>query len=141
MKKIVLAMMLVLTSFSVQAQGQAQGQRREFNPEQSATRQADRIKEACKVDDAQYKKLHDLFLEEANKQKAQMEAMRQQGQQGQRGSFDREAWQKRQEEQLAKIKAILTPEQYAAYEEAMKQMRERRRQGGQQGGRRQGGQQ
>lgn len=144
MKKILMVVMMALATVGMQAQGP----RREFNPEQNATRQADRIKETCKVDDQQYKQLYDLFLAEANKQKAQMDSLRAAGQQGQgaRGNFNREEWQKRQEEMQAKVKAILTPEQYAAYEEAQKQMRERRRQGGQGfggfgGGRRQGGQQ
>ncbi len=123
-----MAACLVLASVSVQAQPQ----RREFNPEQTATRQADRIKETCGTNDEQYKKLYDMFLAEANRQKAQMDSIRANGGQGmQRGNFDREAWQKRQEESNAKIKAILTAEQYAKYEEAEKQRRERM---GQRGG-------
>lgn len=131
MKKIILSAFLAMASISAMAQGP----RREFNPEQNATRQANRIKETCKVDDAQYEKLYKLFLEEANQQKARMDSLRAAGVQGpQRGNMDREAWQKRREEQAAKIKAILTAEQYAAYEEAQKQMMERRRQGGFGGG-------
>lgn len=136
MKKIILAVSIMLATIGAQAQGP----RREFNPEQNATRQADRIKETCKTNDEQYKKLYDLFLAEANRQKAQMDSLRAAGEQGgmgQRGNFNREAWQKRRDEQNAKIKAILTPEQYAAYEEAQKQMQERRRQGGGFGGGRQ----
>lgn len=135
MKKIILAISIMLATVGAQAQGQ----RREFNPEQNATRQADRIKETCKTNDEQYKKLYDLFLAEANRQKAQMDSLRAAGAQGggMRGNFDREAMQKRRDEQNAKIKAILTPEQYAAYEEAQKQMQERRRQGGGFGGGRQ----
>ena len=135
MKKIILAISIMLATVGAQAQGQ----RREFNPEQNATRQADRIKETCKTNDEQYKKLYDLFLAEAKRQKAQMDSLRAAGAQGggMRGNFDREAMQKRRDEQNAKIKAILTPEQYAAYEEAQKQMQERRRQGGGFGGGRQ----
>lgn len=134
MKKILLAVTILLASVSAMAQGQ--GQRREFNLEQNATRQADRIKETCKTSDEQYKKLYDLFLAEANRQKAQMDSLRAAGAQGggMRGNFNREEMQKRRDEQAAKIKAILTPEQYAAYEEAQKQMQERRRERGGQGG-------
>lgn len=133
MKKIILAVSIMLATIGAQAQGP---QRREFNPEQNATRQADRIKETCKVNDQQYAELHKLFLEEANRQKAQMDSLRAagvQGGMGQRGG-NREEWQKRRDEQTAKIKAILTPEQFAAYEESQKQMQERRRQGGFGGG-------
>lgn len=128
-----MAAFILMASVSVQAQPQ----RREFNPEQNATRQADRIKEACGTNDEQYKKLYDMFLAEANRQKAQMDSIRANGGQGmQRGNFDREALQKRQEEANAKIKAILTPEQYAKYEEAEKQRRERMGQRGGFGGQR-----
>jgi len=140
MKKILFVLAAVLFTLGAQAQGQGQRQRREFNPEEMATRQATQMKENLKVNDEQYKALYDLYLVQANEMKAQRDSMmarRQQGQQGQRPQLDREAYQKRRDEMQAKIKAILTEEQYAAYEKMQSERRQRGFRGGQGG---QGGQ-
>ena len=116
----------------------AQQQRREFTPESQATRQATQIKEACNVTDEQYTALYNLFLSEAQKMRAQMDSLRAAGAQGGMRQFNREEWQKRQDEQTAKIKAILTPEQHEAYDKFLKEQQERRnRMGGMGGPRRQ----
>jgi len=125
MKKIILAAFVMLASVVAHAQ------QFQFNPEDMATRQATQIKEACNVDEDQYKKLYNLFLDQSKKMIAQMDSLRNAG--GGNGGFprmDREAMQKRQDETNAKVKAILNEDQYKAYEEMLKKQRERRRQMG-----------
>lgn len=124
MKKIILAALVMLTSVAAMAQMP------QFTPEDMATRQATQIKEACKINDDQYKAIYTYLLDQSKKMMAQMDSIRNAGGNGGRGAFNREAMQKRQEEQTAKIKSILTPEQFTAYEEMLKKQRERRGQFG-----------
>ena len=135
MKKLFLTMMVAMISLTSFAQfGGGQGQRREFKPEDTATRRADQIKEAAKINDEQYKKVYDLFLKQAQEQQAKMKEAQEKGE---RPQFDREAMQKQQEATNAALKEILTAEQFAAYEKAQQ---ERRQRGGGFGGGRPGGQ-
>lgn len=122
MKRFFLAAIVLLSAVTMNAQQQ----RREFNPENQATRQATQIKEACNVTDEQYTALYNLLLSEAQKMRAQMDSLRAAGAQGGMRQFNREEWKKRQDEQTAKIKAILTPEQHEAYDKYLKEQQERR---------------
>lgn len=136
MKKIIFAFVAFMMTTSMMAQ--QFGQRREFKPEDMATRQATELKDSCSLNEEQYTAVYNLYLEQSK----QMQAAMQQGGQGQRQQFDREAMQKRQEEFNGKLKAILTEEQYARYEQ-MQKNRMQRWNRGQQGrgqGRGQGGQ-
>ena len=140
MKRMILAAFALVLSVSIFAQQPQRGERREFKPEEMATMQADRMKKDLNLDDKQYQSVYNLFLKRGEEMKAQF-AKPQEGQQ-----IDREArraeMQKKQEAMQAELKKILTPEQYAKYEEMQKKEAERRRQGGPQGGPRgpQGGQ-
>lgn len=143
MKKLFFALVAMFMTMSVSAQFQGGGMR-QMNPEDMAKRQADQIKETCKVNDDQYKKLYDYFLGESKAQVARMDSIRkameaggQQAQPGQRGGFNREDMQKRQEAQLKVLKGILTEEQMTAYTKAQEERRARMGQRGQGG---QGGQ-
>ena len=143
MKKIFFALVAMMMTLSISAQFQGGGMR-QMNPEDMAKRQADQIKETCKVNDDQYKKLYDYYLAESKAQVARMDSIRkameaggQQAQPGQRGGFNREDMQKRQEAQLKVLKGILTEEQMAAYTKAQEERRARMGQRGQGG---QGGQ-
>ena len=132
MKKIILTMMVAMISLTSFAQfGGGQGQRREMKPEDQATRRADQIKEAAKISDEQYKKVYDLFLKQAQEQQARMKEAQEKGE---RPQFDRESMQKQQEATTAALKEILTEEQYAAYEKAQQERRQRMGQGGGFGG-------
>ena len=144
MKKILFALVAMFMTVAASAQGFGGGQRMQMNPEDMAKRQADQIKETCQVNDDQYKKLYDYFLNESKVQVARMDSIRkanegQQAQpgQGMRGGFNREEMQKRQEAQLNVLKGILTEEQFAAYQKAQEERRARMGQRGQGG---QGGQ-
>ena len=119
-------MMVTLSAF---AQGPQRGERREFKPEEMATRQADRIKQACNIDDKQYDKLYNLFLNQSKEMQKQMQA-------GQGQRMSREDMQKRFEEREKAIKAILTDEQVKAYDKMQQEQRQRRGNGGQRGGQR-----
>lgn len=137
MKKIILTMMVAMISLTSFAQfGSGQGQRREMKPEDQATRRADQIKEAAKISDEQYKKVYDLFLKQAQEQQARMKEAQEKGE---RPQFNREDMQKQQEATTAALKEILTEEQYAAYEKAQQERRQRMGQGGGFGGGQGGG--
>lgn len=130
MKKLVLMMMAVV--FSLASFAQQGGQRREFNPESMATRRADQVKEAAKLNDEQYKKVYDLFLKQAQETQAKMKEAQEKGE---RPQFNREDMQKQQEATEAALKEILTPEQFEAYQKAQQERRQRFGQGGPGGGR------
>ena len=121
MKKIVL-MAALLLSLSASAQDQQRGQRRQFEPKEMATRQAQMLKDSIGINDEQYKKVYELFLKSANEMQAEREKMQQSGD---RPQFDREAWQKRNEAQNAELKKIITEEQYDKYQQMQQRMRQR----------------
>ena len=149
MKKLVLAMIAMVTmSLSAMAQDTAQV-RRQFNPEQMAKMRTDAVVKKYGLNDDQAKKLLDLNTRFAGKirpmgpmggqrrggqrmqgdrpQRMNPDSLRAQGQrrgQGQRGGgFNREEMQKNMEDYNNELKAILTPEQYEAYQKDEQQNR------------------
>lgn len=132
MKKLIFAAFALIFSVSMFAQQPQRGDRREFKPEEMATRQAEHMKQELALDDEQYQSVYALFLKRNEEMKKQF-ANRQEGQQ-----VDREARRaemiKKQEAMNAELKKILTAEQYTKYQEMQKKEQERRRQGGPQGG-------
>ena len=150
MKKLVfafVAMMIATCSFAQAPQGGFGGGMGQFNPEDMAKRQADQLKTTCELNDEQYKKVKDYYVEQSKAQMEQMQKMMQGGQGGGQ-QMDMEAMRKqmqeRQEAQNKFLKGVLTEDQFKKYETAQA---ERRRQfqgmggqGGPQGQRPQGGQ-
>lgn len=128
MKKIIFAAVALIFSVSMFAQGP---QRREFKPEDMATRMADGMKKELSLNDKQYKSVYDLYL----KRGEEMKARREKGQQGQQVDREarREEMKKSQEAMNAELKKILTAEQYTKYEEMLKKQQQRQRQGGPRG--------
>lgn len=149
MKKLVLTMIAMVTmSLSAMAQDTAQV-RRQFNPEQMAKMRTDAVVMKYGLNDDQAKKLLDLNTRFAGKirpmgpmggqrrggqrmqgdrpQRMNPDSLRAQGQrrgQGQRGGgFNREEMQKNMEDYNNELKAILTPEQYEAYQKDEQQNR------------------
>ena len=115
MRKFLIGLADLIMTTGAFAQGFGQ-----FNPEDIAKMQADRIKEVCKVDDGQYKKIVDYFVKDVKEMTAQMS----QGQGGGFGGFDMEAFQKRQKAQTDFLKSVLTEDQYKKYEEDQRKMME-----------------
>ena len=153
MKKLVLTMIAMVTmSLSAMAQDTAQV-RRQFNPEQMAKMRTDAVVQKYGLNEDQAKKLLDLNTRFADKirpmgqmggqcrgqgprmqggdrpQRMNPDSLRAQGQrrgqgpQGQRGGFNREEMQKNMEAYNKELKAILTPEQYEAYQKDEQQNR------------------
>lgn len=132
MKKLLLAAVALMFSVSMFAQQPQRGERREFKPEEMATRMADGMKKELNLNDEQYKSVYNLYL----KRGEEMKARRDKGQQGQLVSREarREEMKKNQEAMNAELKKILTAEQYTKYEEMLKKQQQRQRQGGPRGG-------
>lgn len=128
MKKIIFAAVALLFSVSLFAQGP---QRREFKPEDMATRVTDGLKKALDLNEKQYKSVYKLYL----KRGEEMKARRDNGQQDQQVDREarREEMKKNQEAMNAEMKKILTAEQYTKYEEMLKKQQQRQRQGGPRG--------
>lgn len=131
MKKILFAAVALIFSVSMFAQAPQRGERREFKPEEMATRMADGMKKELNLNDEQYKSVYNLYL----KRGEEMKARRDKGQQGQQVDREarREEMKKNQEAMNAELKQILTPEQYTKYEEMLKKQQQRRGQGGPRG--------
>lgn len=126
MRKLVIAAVALIFSAGMFAQQPQREQHREFKPEAMATRMADDMKKELSLTDEQYKSVYDLYLKRAEEMKARREKKdnTQQTQQGRR-----EEMRKQQEAMNAELKKILTAEQYTKYEEAIKKMQQRQRQG------------
>lgn len=142
MKRILVVLMVALMTLGASAQERVRGSRMQrMNPTEQATAQAKRVKDRCQLTDEQYQKVYELYLAQANASKARrdsMEAARntdaQSGATAQQGGGQgRERMMGRQKEFNDKMKAILNEEQYAKYEEMLKEGRR------QNGNRRQGG--
>lgn len=131
MKKILFAAVALIFSVSMFAQAPQRGERREFKPEEMATRMADGMKKELNLNDEQYKSVYNLYL----KRGEEMKARRDKGQQGQQVDREarREEMKKNQEAMNAELKKILTPEQYTKYEEMQKKQQQHRGQGGPRG--------
>ena len=131
MKKILFAAVALIFSVSMFAQAPQRGERREFKPEEMATRMADGMKKELNLNDEQYKSVYNLYL----KRGEEMKARRDKGQQGQQVDREarREEMKKNQEAMNAELKKILTPEQYTKYEEMLKKQQQRRGHGGPRG--------
>lgn len=114
MKKLLFGLLALVLSINAFAQMP------QFNAEDMAKMRADRIKETCKTNDDQYKKIYDYFLKESK----QMMEMFEQGGQGGPGGFDMEAMQKRMQEQEKFLKGVLTADQYKKYDEEQQRMRQ-----------------
>lgn len=76
------------------------GDCKEFTPEQRAQKMTDRMTKELSLTEAQAKQIHTLFLERTEQVKEHREAMKQM-----------------KTDRAAKMKAILTPEQYAKWEQ------------------------
>ena len=106
-------MMLFAGMSSANAQGPGGGFN--FDPDQMVKMRVDQMKESLKLNDSQVKKLTDLF----KKQNEEMAKMFQGG-----GMPDMSKMEENMKKQDEEIKKILTADQYKAYQEEQKKMRE-----------------
>lgn len=122
MKKFLFTIVALLLSASTFSQ---QPQRREFKPEEMATRMADGMKKELNLNDEQYKSIYNLYL----KRGEEMKARREKGEQNQQVNREarREEMKKSQEALNAELQKILTTEQYSQYEEMLKKQQQQRR--------------
>ena len=122
MKKFLFTIVALLLSASTFSQ---QPQRREFKPEEMATRMADGMKKELNLNDEQYKSVYNLYL----KRGEEMKARREKGEQNQQVNREarREEMKKSQEALNAELQRILTSEQYSQYEEMLKKQQQQRR--------------
>ena len=105
--------MLFAGMSSANAQGPGGGFN--FDPEEMVKMRVDQMKESLKLNDSQVKKLTDLF----KKQNEEMAKMFQGG-----GMPDMDKMQENMKKQDEEIKKILTADQYKAYSEEQKRLRE-----------------
>ena len=122
MKKFLFTIVALLLSASTFSQ---QPQRREFKPEEMATRMADGMKKELNLNDEQYKSVYNLYLKRGEERNAR----REKGQQSQQVDREarREEMKKSQEALNAELQRILTSEQYSQYEEMLKKQQQQRR--------------
>lgn len=137
MNKILFFAAILIVGFSVACNNQGSnnsqpqfgpggfGDRGNFDPDEMAQRQVDRLNEQLDLSEEQQKQVYDITIENFEN----MQDMR--GQMGGGGDFEdmREQMQKAREEQNQKMKAILTDEQWEKYEVYQEEMRARRGQG------------
>ncbi len=119
--------MAMAFTVSISAQSQ-KGERREMNVEEMATRQAKQVKSACTtLSDEQYNAIYKVYLNQAQQRKAERDSLKALGNNS-RPKMDRSAMQARQEKVNEQIKAILTADQYAAFEKVQKNSQNRMKQ-------------
>ena len=106
-------------------QGGGMGGSGNFDPSAFVDRQMEELKEGLQLTEDQEKQVREIIV-------AGFETMRNAREEMQDGDRDamREKMQKMREEQTAKIKAVLSEEQFAKYEQIQAERLERMRQGG-----------
>ncbi len=127
MKKIVFLAATLFMFFAISANAQQRGPREHMTPEQQATRMVERLTEELKLDENQQKELQTYFTEQFQKRQEEFEKNRP-------APEDREAMREKMEKEReatdAKLKEVLTEEQYKTYkaneEKRMKEMQQHR---------------
>lgn len=106
LKLKILAMALMISSLAIAQRPNHPG--KDMSPEQMAQKRAETLKAKLTLTDAQYNQVYDQLLSNAKLIRAQREAMK-----------------KMRDDNDAKMKSILTPEQYAELKKMQDQRRER----------------
>lgn len=119
MRKLIMILALCLGMYGI-SQAQDGGGRMNMTPEERATKQAQRMTQALQLTADQKQQVYDLALQTAK----QMEAARSSG--------DRSAMKAMRDQNDAKMKSILTADQYTKFEqikaERMGRMKDRQQQ-------------
>ena len=127
MKKIVFLAATLFIFFAIIANAQQRGPREHMTPEQQATRMVERLTEELKLDENQQKELQTYFTEQFQKRQEEFEKNRPAPE---NREAMREKMEKEREATDAKLKEVLTEEQYNTYkaneEKRMKEMQQHR---------------
>ena len=127
MKKIVFLAATLFIFFAISANAQQRGPREHMTPEQQATRMVERLTEELKLDENQQKELQTYFTEQFQKRQEEFEKNRPAPE---NCEAMREKMEKEREATDAKLKEVLTEEQYNTYkaneEKRMKEMQQHR---------------
>lgn len=127
MKKIVFLAATLFMFFAISANAQQRGPREHMTPEQQATRMVERLTEELKLDENQQKELQTYFTEQFQKRQEEFEKNRPTPE---NREAMREKMEKEREATDAKLKEVLTEEQYNTYkaneEKRMKEMQQHR---------------
>jgi len=116
MKTRLVAILIVFLSFTCTLCAQ---RRQQSTPEERATRQTERLTEKLSLNEDQKKKVYDLNLKYAKKDKSQAKK----GDREQR----REEFRKSEEQRSTELKALLTDDQQKKYDEYLKETQQRRK--------------
>ncbi|MBK9227545.1 MAG: hypothetical protein IPL67_10965 [Ignavibacteria bacterium] len=119
---ISLVIIVMLSAFIMQSASAQQDQKRTKNPEEMATKKADRLKAKLSLSEDQYKQVYSIFLENANRRIAEKEKMK-----GMDKTTRKEMKMKHKQETMDKLQAVLTKEQMLQFEQ-MKEKRQEEKQ-------------
>lgn len=130
MKKLILAIALVMTTLTF-AQDRKQG-REKLTPEQQTELQVKKMTLDLDLDAQQQKEIKSILLEQAKKRETKMAEMKAKRENGEKPTSDerfetRNQMLDNQIEHKAKMKKILTPEQYKKWEEKQAERSENRK--------------
>ena len=109
---ISLLIIVMLSAFMMQSASAQQDQKRTKNPEEMATKKADRLKAKLSLSEDQYKQVYSIFLENANRRIAEKEKMK-----GMDKTTRKEMKMKHKQETMDKLQAVLTKEQMLQFEQ------------------------
>ena len=109
---ISLVFILMLSAGMMQSASAQNDQKRSNNPEEIATKKADRLKAKLSLSDDQYKQVYSIFLENANRRIAEKEKMK-----GMDKTARKEMKMKHKQETMEKLQAVLTKEQMSLFEQ------------------------
>jgi hypothetical protein len=109
---ISLVFILMLSAGMMQSSSAQNDQKRSNNPEEIATKKADRLKAKLSLSDDQYKQVYSIFLENANRRIAEKEKMK-----GMDKTARKEMKMKHKQETMEKLQAVLTKEQMSLFEQ------------------------
>ncbi|WP_215226607.1 DUF4890 domain-containing protein [Echinicola shivajiensis] len=123
MKKIMF-LLAILTATVLQSEAQQRQGRGEMDPEKMAERVAGHMEKELELSEDQKKEVYALFLESSKKR------MEMRNQEKEEREAAREQMKADREAQQAKLKEILSEEQFAKWEEMQKKMQERMRERG-----------
>ena len=122
MKKLILAIVLAITSLSFAQDRKGQERNESFTPEQQTELHVKRMTLNLDLDDKQQKEIKTLLLEQAKKREAKKAEMMAKREKGEKPTSDEKFAMKSKmlDEQIAmkaKMKKILKPEQFKKWEE------------------------